>query len=64
MKKNYKISQHPYLHATRCTMRVTGKMGRAAWREFIKPASVIACGIILGMPLAMMIGTAIGYAWR
>ena len=62
--KNYRIAEHPYYHATRCVVESTSSLIGKAWREFVKPVSIIACGIAIGFPLAKMFGTALGTIWR
>ena len=62
--KNYRIAEHPYYHAIRCVAEATKAWIRAAWREFVKPVSIIACGIAIGFPIAKIPGTALGTIWR
>ena len=62
--KNYRIAEHPYYHAARCTADAMGKFVAASWNEFIKPTAIVACGLALGVPLAFMVGTALGVIWR
>lgn len=62
--KNYRIAEHPYYHAAKCAVATLNKFTCVAWSEFIKPVSIVACGVAIGFPLAFMIGTVIGIAWR
>ena len=62
--KKYRIAEHPYYHASRCAIETVNEVIEKAWREFIKPAVIVAAGVAIGMPLAFMMGTAIGIAWR
>ena len=62
--KNYRIAKHPYYHATRCVAEGASALIHSAWKEFVKPVSIIACGIAIGFPLAKMFGTALGTIWR
>ena len=62
--KNYRIAEHPYHHAARCTWRVVSGMVESMWSEYVKPASIVAAGVAIGTPIAWIIGTALGVAWR
>ena len=62
--KNYRIAEHPYWHAARCAWNTTGRIGGVAWREFVKPMAIVACGIVIGLPLAQIFGSAIGNLWK
>ena len=63
--KNYRIAEHPYYHAARCAVATLNEFTGVAWREFIKPVSIVACGVAIGMPLAWILGTAMGVIfWR
>ena len=62
--KNYRIAEHPYYHAIRCMAEAASTLIRSAWREFVQPVSIIACGIAIGFPIEKILGTALGTLWR
>ena len=62
--KNYRIADHRFYHLTRCTVETFASAGAKFWEGFAKPVTIIVCGIIIGMPIACLIGTALGYSWR
>lgn len=62
--KNYRIAEHPYYHAARCAADAIGTVAGIAWREFVKPVSIVTCGVALGCPIARICGTALGSLWR
>ena len=64
MMRNYRIAEHPYWHAARCAGETAREFAGTAWREFVKPVTVVATGIVVGMPLARMIGEVLASAWR
>lgn len=64
MIKNYKIADHKCYHTMKCTVETFTAAGGKFWEGFAKPVVIIAAGITVGMPIAWMIGTVLGYVWR
>lgn len=56
MRRNYRISEHRIYHAWRRTVDCVRDVAPAVWHGFLRPVLVLAVGVGLSAPVAMMAG--------